>query len=131
MASIDVEKLKADSIIIARFGADYDIKEGMSETRKVIGKAFRGQLRPVYYIINISAIKFTFTQLVMTLAELTDPKSGPYRNPLVKEVIFVTDNELGKMAADALQQEQYGSLQSKLFTSEEEAIEYVRSLVGK
>ena len=128
MESIEIERLSGEPIIIARFGADFDVATGFSKSRKVIGKAFRGQSGgPFYYILNISALEFSFSELVRQLAELTDPRRGPYRNPLLKEIIFVTTSALGKVMSDAIQQEQYGAKKSKLFSSEEEAIAYARS----
>jgi hypothetical protein len=131
MGSFEVETLRGEPIVIARFGADYNMKADFSKSRAVIGEAFAKQSTPFYYILNISASEFDFSQMTARLAALTDAKTGPYRHPLLKEVIFVTEDELGIMAADAIQQDQYGEVQSKLYKSEEEAIEYVRSLVDQ
>ena len=131
MGSFEVETLRGEPIVIARFGADYNMRADFSKSREVIGKAFEEQSRPFYYILNISASKFDFSQMVARLAALTDAKTGPYRHPLLEEVIFVTESDLGEIAADAMQQEQYGALKSNLYKSEEEAIEYVRSLVAR
>jgi hypothetical protein len=130
METVEVERLNGEPIIIARFGADYDMASGFSESRMVVEKAFGARPEPVYYILNLSALKFSFSELVMRLADLTNEKTGPYRSPFLKEIIFVTESDLGKVAADALQQEQYGARKSKFFSSEEDAIKYVRSQVG-
>lgn len=131
MESFEVETLSGEPIIIARFGADYHMARDFSKSRAVIGKAFAEQSTPFYYILNLSASKFDFSQMITRLAALTDAKTGPYRHPLLKEIIFVAENDLGAIAADAMQQDQYGAMKSKLYSSEEEAIEYVRSLVGR
>lgn len=129
MGSFEVETLHGEPIVIARFGADYNMLADFSKSRAVIGEAFAAQSTPFYYILNISASKFDFSQMTARLAALTDAKTGPYRHPLLKEVIFVTESDLGAIAADAMQQEQYGALKSNLYKSEEEAVEYVRSLI--
>lgn len=130
MGSFEVETLHGEPIVIARFGEDYNMLADFSKSRAVIGEAFAKQSTPFYYILNISASKFDFSQMIARLAALTDAKTGPYRHPLLKEVIFVSESDLAEMAAEAIQQDQYGEIKSKLYKSEEEAIEYVRSLVA-
>ncbi len=131
MGSFEVEVLHGEPIVIARFWADYRMSTDFSKSRAEIGKVFAEQSEPFYYILNLSASKFDFGQMITRLAALTDAKTGPYRHPLLKEIIFVAESELGMMASDAVQQDQYGAVQSKLCNTEAEAIEYVRALVGQ
>lgn len=129
MGSYQVVKLSREPIIVSRFGADYDLVADFPESSKQVSRVFQEQTEPFYYILDISEMKMDFSQVVMRLADLTDPKSGPYRHPLLKEIILVTQADLGVLLVDAMHQEQYGALQGKLCSSEEEAIEYVRSKI--
>ena len=130
MGSYQVEKLSGEPIIISRFGADYDLVADFPESSKLVNRTFQEQSEPFFYILNIAEMKMDFSQLVMRMADLTDAKSGPYRHPLLQEIVLVTESDLGSLAVDAMHQEQYGAVQGKLCSSEEEAIAYVRDQIA-
>jgi hypothetical protein len=101
--------------------------EDFPESIAQVGRVFQEQTEPFYYILNIAEMKLDFSQSIMRLADLTDPESGPYRHPLLKELILVTEAEMGLLLVDAMHQEQYGAIQGTLCRSEQEAIEYIHS----
>ncbi len=129
MGSYQVVKLSDGPIIVSRFGADYDLVKDFPESILQVKHIFQEQTEPFYYILNIAEMKMDFSQLIMRLADLTDPESGPYRHPLLKELILVTEAEMGLLLVDAMHQEQYGAIQGTLCRSEQEAIEYIHSQI--
>lgn len=129
MESYQIEKLSGEPIVVSRFGADYDMVADFPESSVQVSRVFQEQTEPFYYILNIAEMRMDFSQLIMRLADLTDPENGPYRHPLLQEIILVTEADLGVLLVDAMHQEQYGAINGKLCSSEEEAIEYVRSQI--
>ncbi len=130
MGSFEVVKLSEEPIVVGRFGSDYDMAADFPESSLLVREVFEQQTEPFFYILNIAAMKLDFSQLVMRMADLTDPENGPYRHPLLQEIILVTTSDLGLLAVDAVHQEQYGALRARLCSFEEEAIEYTRAQVG-
>lgn len=111
---------------ILPFDPAQDTQTNMDETVKLKRKLGR----PVYRIIDIRSFNITFSDMTMAMGAERGREGGS-SDPDVT-TCFVGSGALVEVGTKALaQQDQYGKGKVKLFTSVEQAIEYVRTDVGK
>ncbi|MBN1564675.1 MAG: hypothetical protein JXA10_12590 [Anaerolineae bacterium] len=87
--------------------------------------------RPVYRIIGVTKIDLTFSDMVMAMGVDRDQEGGVGDDDVT--TIFVGSGELVKMGTNALaEQDQYGGKGKVfMFTTQEEALAFVREREGK
>lgn len=86
--------------------------------------------RPIYRIIDIRSFNLTFGDMMQAMSAERNQEGGS-NDPDVM-TCFVGSGSIVELGSKALaQQEQYGKARVKLFTSIEQALEFVRKDSGK
>ncbi len=86
--------------------------------------------QPLYLIIDLTNVKVSFSDIVMSMATLTKSSRAVLRHPNLKQIVVVTTFELFSLAAKALKQAQYGGLEAQVFPTLDEALAYVRQSIA-
>lgn len=129
--TVTVEKLTEEPIIVATFAnpMNYyvDVPEMFSKILE-LRETITGS--PKYYIIiDMSAIKANFNEIVFSLGEAR--KASARRIPTMPASLhLVGAGDIFKMVADALGQGQYGGYKAPLYTSVDRALQVVHEELG-
>jgi len=102
--------------------------QGVSQEMASLTEDVQGH---IYYISDIRSVDVEFSDIVTGLAQAF--KSGVqtfYTDPRVTIITVATD-ELVKMATEAVKQEQYGSIDIKMYPSVEEAVAHAEELIAQ
>lgn len=76
--------------------------------------------------MDLEGSDINFSDVVSALKSSTEDVEGSLRDWRFKPLYVGTD-QMAKLVVDSLKQEQYGNIESRLFTSRQRAIEYARA----
>ncbi len=87
-----------------------------------------------YLIVDISSVELSFSELVAVLGDARQEIKALGGRAFVEanmRYLFVGSGELAELAVKALRQEQYGSIDTMLFRSVQEALTYARAEIQR
>lgn len=128
--SIVVEKLQGEPIVIHTVGEsvnEHDIRSARMYDAELLNE-YAGT---VYRIIDARAWNCEFLNVIMIIAGIARGKQAhPEFEGRVAEIV-VTEEELVRMAAQSMRQEQYGSVNVTCFEDVESALAYTREQIAR
>lgn len=118
-----IESYPEDAIILVTIGANFDAPEEMSRIQADVNKAATRMGFPICRIIDLRHHELDFGKAVELLQLDTAADMG---NATDKRFIpiYVGDDDMTKMIADSLQQEQYGGVEAIYFPDVAAALAY-------
>ncbi len=134
-----IDLLPDEPIILSglykEFSVVADQPRSDAETRQTLDQVSE----PVYLIIDLTEISFSLDELVVGSnfaargQHITDTRgqSPLWKHPNIKELIFVTDKRLIKLAVMGLDSLAFGNIQAKAFETQEEALAYARARIAE
>ena len=125
-----VERLSNEPIIVVVIGTDYAVGKHFLELAQLVDSKVGKDETGVYAIFDITEMKMSFGDLVIAMSNQSQKAPGALADPRLNTLI-VGSGDLVKLGIQAFQQEQYGNLNFRLFTSVDEALKYAREELKK
>lgn len=127
--SVSVEKLPNQPIIIAMLEGQVTVPM-MTAMFQQSANLMAGMEGPVYRITNVQAsVNTTFGDILHVVKEASKGVPGSTTDPRVKPV-FVGSHAMVKLAANMLEQGQFGSVHLPIFKSMDDALDYIYTELG-
>ena len=123
----DFDVLEDQNVLIARLGSEFSMKDDLEWIMDEARKRFDAMPRSFYYVTDVFNVTMTFTDVVTALAAAASGSGSLFRHPKLARLYIVADNALANIGGKALQQAQYGGLDSRVVKSVEEALEAIRN----
>lgn len=124
----DIHWLPGEQIILECIHPDFSIKDDTIPGNQATVAILDTAADCVPYVLDLTELRITFSDLVGALAEMTRGEAPATRHPNLRELIIVTQNPILKLGAKALTQDQYGKVPTHVFPTREEALAYARSI---
>lgn len=125
-----VQKLPGEPILVLTLPQGYVLGAQTPETMNRI----KGQLdqfdTPIYFIVDQRAVHLDLQGLIETMNLLSRGDDALLKHPKIREVLLVQTDELGRMAAEGLSDDIFGSFKIDIFNTPEDALTYARSKIG-
>jgi hypothetical protein len=126
-----VERLTNEPIVVLTVVDPLGPPEMQREAQTKVAEAGADVTGPLYRITDLTGLSISFGDIVRSLGEeAKDKREGSMSDGRVRSLIVAKD-EIIKMAAASLSQQQYGALPIKLFTTRDEAVAYAREQVAE
>jgi len=120
----EIQRIDNKPIWVATLAEPYDSAKDAQGLDKAMADEIAGVEGKIIYIADMRKLHIRFGDIVTGLAEAFKSDSIVFfTNPRVVSLTVATD-ELIKMAAEAVKQDQYGGIDIKTFATVEEAIAY-------
>jgi hypothetical protein len=127
--SIVIEKLKDEPIVIHVVGESVS-EDDIRSARRYDAELLSGYTGTVYRIVDARAWNSEFLDVIMIIAGIARGKQAhPEFENRVAEIV-VTSEELVRMAAQSMSQEQYGGVNVACFEDVESALLYTREQIA-
>jgi hypothetical protein len=125
-----VQRIPNEPIIVLKVMNPFNPAKEVPEQNAEIAKLSQGVTPPVYLISDLSELKISFSDLVVSLAEVKRDEESAFNN---KNLVTLTvgSNEMVRLSVEAAKQKQYGGVNIQIFGSVDEAIAHARSLAKK
>lgn len=120
------QKLVDEPVIVSTYENPFDPRNDIPRAHQEIAGLMQAIEGNVYVIVDVTNLTGDFNVLVEALALSARGKDGSTADPRRKTVI-VGSGALLQLGANAMQQEQYGSINTPLFGSYDEALAHVRA----
>jgi hypothetical protein len=121
------EKLPDEPIVVVTIQGGYDVTTEAAQSIKD-GIAFLDSLdEPVLYITDFSSAEFGLTEMILGSNLAARGENPIFRHPKVREIIYVTQSDLSKLAARGMDSEAFGNLKISVYGTLEEALAYARA----
>lgn len=123
-----VEMLPDEPIVLVSVTEPFDLKADIHAFVDDLLSALDRASQPVYEVMDVRALKLSFSTIVDALALTTrsDSVKRIDKHPKLKAWIIVLDNDLLRIGANALGQDQYGGKAVPIFPTLEQALDYAR-----
>lgn len=121
----DIQRIDDDAIIYITIQSPFKPSEEIPTMHKRIDDLARNMGRPIFRIIDLTRSEIDFSALVEALQEDTNNAAGSATDWRFQPLFVGTDN-IAKLAADSLQQQQYGGIKTRLFSTREGAIAHAQ-----
>jgi hypothetical protein len=126
-----VERLTNEPIVVLTVRDPLGPPEMQREAQMKVAEAGADITGAIYRITDLTELTISFGDIVRSLGEEAKSKrEGSMSDSHVRSIIVAKD-EIIKMAAASLSQEQYGALNIKLFTTRDEAVAYAREQIAE
>lgn len=120
-----------DSSIVATFSENYNFVADAAEATRLAISLLDSLNERICWILDFQHTVFA-EGLSISLDEVivasNAANAGVWHHPNVRQVVFVTDNEILKLIAQGLNSEAFGNLNVQVFSSLDDALGYARSL---
>jgi hypothetical protein len=83
---------------------------------------------PVYFINDTSAVDFDLATVIEGSNLVARGENPIFHHPNIRSVIYVTQSDLGALAAKGMDSNAFGNVDVKIFRTLDEALAYVREL---
>ncbi|MEO1254918.1 MAG: hypothetical protein AAFY41_08540 [Bacteroidota bacterium] len=125
--SVEVKKLSNEPIIIFNFIEPLDVLADITEANTQTAKYLHKTDETLYRIDNLLGVTIDFGKLVEGMARATRAKDeGSLRNDRVKTILVTHQKDFGDIMQNGFQQDQYGSLDIKAFSTLDDALNFAR-----
>jgi hypothetical protein len=126
-----VELFPNEPIVVATFGEPFDPKRDTVGASDELSKILAKTEGPLYYVPDLSAIKISFADLTIGLAEAFRKPDSAYHNPRLRTFTVGSDELVQVGVQAAAQQAQYGRAAVQYFTLLDAALTQVRAEIAK
>ena len=125
-----VEVLTGEPVVIVRMEKGFKFEQELPEVHEEIARWMKQiEARRVYRVTDFSALTLTFSELQSVLYLETRGGPGSVADARIHNV-FIGTGEWVQMAGDSLVQTQYGKIPTLVFSTVNEALIYVRAMLG-
>jgi hypothetical protein len=125
-----IQQVGNEPIIVVKTTNPFNPEKEVPEQNEKIGKLVQRMTPPVFLIADLSELQISFSDLVLSLAEVKRSEDGAFNN---KNLITLTvgSEEMVKLSVQAAKQKQYGETNIQIFASVDEAIAHARKQVQR
>ncbi len=127
--SYTVEKLAGLPAVMATPRADFKMETEQAPLQADIRTVLETTDEPLYYIINFLHTHLTLEDLIKGSSGGARNQASPWRHPMIRGIIFVTDDGATKLAVEGLNSPAYGNLNAPHFGTLDDALAYIREAV--
>ncbi|MBN1303991.1 MAG: hypothetical protein JXA13_06110 [Anaerolineales bacterium] len=121
------ELLAGEPIIVSTIKSGYSISRDMPASDQDAHAMLDSLGFRVYFIVDIRVLTLTFDDIISASTIGARGEKPLWHHPKIKKLIFITESELAYKAAAGLRNLLFGYLDTLVFPTLEEALEYCRS----
>lgn len=120
-----IQEIGDESIIYIELISPFQPSDEFPKIHQQLNKIADKIEPPIFRIIDMTESKIDFATVVESLQQDTSNSLGAATDWRFKP-LFVGNDTIAKIAANSLSQQQYGGIESRLFTSRDDAIAHSR-----
>ncbi len=122
----EFKKLPDEAIVIVTLPNDYNLAAELPVVMPKYLSFLDSTPTPVYWIVDARNAPLKVEEIVFGASLVASGEHPLYRHQNIRQVIYVTSNEIMKLAAKGMQNEVFGRISIKLFDDLDEALKYTR-----
>jgi hypothetical protein len=125
--SVTLKQFPDEPIVMQTMSPDYQLLVEFPQDHPKLYALLEQLSHPVFWIVDISAVTELSIEDLLKGTELVATGDKPlYRHRNIREVIYVSDRNMIKMAASGLGHNNLGNIKIQVFDNLEIALKYVR-----
>jgi len=122
-----LEQLPDEPIVICTISQNYDMATDAPLFAQEIEVLASSRSEPFYLVIIEAGYTPGFDDVIVGANVATRGEHPVFRNPGLREVLYVTSNKVTQLALKGLNSPIFGNTRVKVFGTQEEALAYARS----
>jgi len=122
------KKLPGVPVVYATLHSDYVMERDVAESTRTAIALLDRETSPVFYIVDLTALNLDLTDIMRGSNAASGSDTSVYRHPMVREVLFVSDEEIVALSAAGLDSNAFGHVKAHTFPTREAALDYVHSV---
>lgn len=127
--NFSVEISDGEPIVIFQLKSGYKFARDISESQTVLDEAISQFNSKIVLITDFSNVSMEFSDMVIKLSEDTNGKPGSLSDPRIRRNVFIGNDDMVDLAAQSLQQTQYGKVDVMIFRDLDTALEFSRAIL--
>ncbi len=127
--NFSVETSNTEPIVIFHLKSGYQFARDISTSQTVLDEAISQFNSQVVLITDFSSVSMDFSDMVLKLSEDTNGKPGSLSDPRIRRNVFIGNDDMVELAAQSLQQTQYGKVDVMIFRDLDTALEFSRVIL--
>ncbi|NDJ77922.1 MAG: hypothetical protein GYB65_16860 [Chloroflexi bacterium] len=124
MKPYTIEKLIDQPVIVLTVQKDYDVQRDMPTSRVDLVRILDTLDEPVFYVLDLSRLTVSFDDIMQGAALGARGEGASWHHPKLRDILWVTDEQVIKVAVEGLKSDAFGHLNIKLFGSVDDAVDY-------
>lgn len=122
-----LKRVPGEPIIIEKMSADYHLTVEAPYAAPKMLKFLERLNEPVFLVVDISEVKEISVEDLLIGTELAATSDNAvYRHHNIREVLYVSNNTMIKLAAAGLDSDKFGNIKVTVFDTLEAALQYAR-----
>lgn len=122
-----LKRIPGEPIIVEKMSADYHLSAEAPHAAPKVLKFLDRLPEPVFLIVDISDVQEISVEDLLIGTELAAASENAiYRHHNIREVLYVSNNTMIKLAAAGLGSNQFGNIKVTVFDTFESALQYAR-----
>lgn len=127
MMTFTLQLLPDVPAILLTLKYDYVLTRDFPKSYAQVSQMLEEVDQPVYYITDFTQATIDLDLVIQGAEKTSLDQGGTFHHPKVKEVLFVSTDEVIHLAAKGLQSDTYGHVRIKAFRTLDEALAYARA----
>lgn len=123
----NTQKLPGDPIILVSLFKDYNIVQDLPKSGAEGIALLDEQTTPVFYVIDIRELQLDVNDVIDGANLASGSEGALYRHPMIREALFVTEQEIVAMGVKGLDSVPFGNVKARVFKTVEDALAYARA----
>ena len=126
-----MEMLPGEPILFQTWFDDFDFSTDLAAVAQQATQILEAQPEPVFFITNMLAVKISLDNMIAGANYAVQGELALFRNPKIKQVVFVVTNPMVRMGAKGMDSHLFGNIHIELFDTTEEALAYARTKIAE
>lgn len=122
------ELLQDPRVILFTTTDDYNVREHLPITNRIVVEYLEAEGEPIPVIINALKLSVGLDDVIAGATLVARGATAPYHHPKLKKLILVSTDKLLVLSYRGLNSPIFGSIDVKTCTTLDEALDFVRSL---
>jgi len=119
------KKVPNEPVIIAALHEGYDMVNDMPASSATAIALLDQESEPVFYVVDLTALRLDLDSIINGANGASGSEGSIYRHPMVREVIFVSEQDFVPAVAEGLNSAPFGHVKARAVPSMDEAWAYI------
>jgi hypothetical protein len=120
------KKLDDEPIVIVTLPTEYNLAAELPKLMPRYISLLETAAEPVYWIVDARNSSLSVDEIILGASLVARGEHPLYHHRNIREVIYVTSNQIMKLAAEGMKGDAFGHVNIKLFDDLGQALDYVR-----
>jgi hypothetical protein len=119
------KKLENEPVVIVTLPSEYNLAAELPKLMPKYISLLDAATEPVYWIVDARDSALKVEEIILGASLVARGEHPLYHHPNIRQVIYVTSNQIMKLAAEGMKGDSFGHVNIKLFDDLDQVMDFI------